>query len=68
MSQELNDLANKGVLQKNEMLGHVLKERQKAALGVEPSVCAQLLLVGLQALHDTRDAELIVSFGTVQCT
>lgn len=43
------------------MLGQVLIEGQEAALGIEPGVCLQLLVVGLKALDDAADAKLVVA-------
>ena len=50
------------------MLGQSFDETQEAAFGVEPGIRAQLLLEGLQTLDDTRHAEVIVSFGTIERT
>ena len=66
MRKELNDLADECVFKENQMLGHVLEKSEEAALGVEPRVGAELLLVRLQALHDARNAEFVVAFGAVQ--
>ena len=54
------------VSQHDHVFGHVLYQRQEAALGVEPRVCPELLLVWLQTLDDSRDAELIVTLGAVE--
>ena len=50
------------------MLGKGLNQAEEAALGVEPSVCAQLLLEGLQTLHDARDTESVVTLSAIQGT
>lgn len=48
------------------MLCQLLQERQEASLRIEPSVGAEFLVVRLQALHHSRYAELVVTFGAVQ--
>lgn len=65
--QELNALSNDGVTDHDHVLGHVLNEGEEAALGIEPGVRAQLLVVGLQALYHTRNAKLVVPLRAVQC-
>ena len=64
--QELQTLCDDGVPHADHMLGQVLHQAEEAALGVEPGVCAQLLVVGLQRLDHPADAELIVALGAVQ--
>ena len=66
MSEELNDFDDKRVFQQYQMLRHVLEQSQEAAFRVVPRVSAQFLLVRLQALHDSRNAKLIVAFGAIQ--
>jgi hypothetical protein len=48
------------------VLGKGLYQAEEAALGVEPSVCTQLLLEGLQTLHDARDTESVVTLSAIQ--
>ena len=64
--QELYALEQHAVAQHDHVLRHVLDERQEAALGVEPRVGAELLLVRLQRLDHARYAELVVALGAVQ--
>ena len=64
--KELNDLSDEGVLEEYQMFGHVLEQSQKASLRIEPSVRTELLLVRLQALHNTRNTEFVVALGTIQ--
>ena len=68
MLQELDALLEHGVAEHDHVFGHVLYEGEEAAFGVEPRVRAQLLLVRLQRLDDARDAELVVTLRTIQCT
>mmetsp|Transcript_6533 Transcript_6533/g.9863 ORF Transcript_6533/g.9863 Transcript_6533/m.9863 type:complete len:305 (+) Transcript_6533:239-1153(+) len=64
--QEGDDLVDGVVLQHQHVLGHVLGQGQEAPLRVVPSIRAQLLVVGLQALDDPADAKLEVALGAVQ--
>jgi len=64
--QKLEALRDDGVPHADHVLGQVLHQAEKAALGVEPGVRAQLLVVRLQRLDDAADAELVVALGAVQ--
>jgi hypothetical protein len=52
-----------GLLERYHMFGEALSQRQEAALGIKPGVCAELAVVWLKALDNTADAKLIVSLG-----
>ena len=65
MLEELNTFCERGVPQHDHVLRQVLYERQETALGVEPRVCAQFLLVRLQTFDHPRYAELIVALRAV---
>mmetsp|Transcript_20412 Transcript_20412/g.33105 ORF Transcript_20412/g.33105 Transcript_20412/m.33105 type:complete len:259 (+) Transcript_20412:475-1251(+) len=64
--QKRRDLGDGGVLDGDHVLGQVLDEGEEAALGVEPGVRLELLVVRLERLDDARDAELEVALGAVQ--
>ena len=66
MSQKLYDFAEKLIFEQDEIFCHVFEERQETTFRVEPCVRAELLLIRLQTLHDTRNAKLIVIFGTIK--
>lgn len=66
MLQKLNALLQRGILQDHQLLRQLLQERQEAPLRVEPGVGAELLVVRFQALHHSRDAELVIALGAVQ--
>ncbi len=59
--QKVDDVVQDRVLDDDDVLGHILQQRQQAAFGVEPRVGAQFLVERLQALDDARHAELVVS-------
>ena len=63
--QELDALGDDRVSDHDHVLGHVDDERKEATLGVEPGVCAEFLVVRLQALYYTGYSKLIVTLGTV---
>ena len=65
-SQLLQDVVHGDVLEDQHVLGHVLGQREEAALGVVPGVRVELLVVRVQRLDDARDAELEVALGAVQ--
>lgn len=48
------------------MFGHVLDQRQEAALGVVPRVRPEFLVVGLQGFNHAGNSELIVTLGAIQ--
>ena len=62
--QEAHDLCEAAVLQRDHVLGEALNEREEAALGVEPGVSLQLLVVRLEALDDAADAKLVVGLDS----
>ena len=66
--QEVQDLIEWWVGQDKHVLGQSLYQAEEAALGVEPSVRSQLLLEGLQTLHNSRDTEGIVTLRAIKGT
>ena len=65
--QKVEDLVERAVGQDEHVLSQSLNQTQKAALGVEPSVGAKLLLEGLQTLDDAGHAKVVVALGAVEC-
>jgi len=66
MVQEVENLVVRLVLDDDHVLGQVFGHGQEASFGVEPGVCRQLLVVRLERLHDSRDAELVIAFGAIE--
>ena len=50
----------------HHVLCEVLRQAEKATLRIEPGVSPELLVVGLKAFDDARDAELVVPLGAVE--
>lgn len=64
--QELDTLLYHLVFHHDHVFGHVLDQRQEAALGVVPRVRPQFLVVGLQGFNHAGNSELIVTLGAIQ--
>lgn len=64
--QEVENFVEARVRQDQHVLRHGLNQRQKTAFGVEPRICAQLLLEGLEGLDNATHAKVVVALGAVQ--
>lgn len=58
--QEINNLADGGVLNDNHVLGQIFKQSQETSFGVEPGIGVQFLLDGLQGFDNSSHTEIIV--------
>ena len=66
--EEVEDLIEGGVGEDKHVLGESLNKAHKATLGIEPSVCSQLLVEGLQGFDDAGHTEGVVALGTIEGT
>ena len=64
--EETDALLHHRVPHADHVLGQVFNQRQKATLGVKPSVGAQFFVVRFQGFDDPRNAEFVVAFGAIQ--
>ena len=52
----------------DHVLSEIFDEREEAPLCVEPRVCAQFFVIGLEALDYPRNPELVIALGAIKGT
>lgn len=66
--EEVEQLIERRIWKHKHVLGKSLDQAEHAALGIKPSVSAELLLEGLKRLNYSRDSKGVIALGTVKST